>query len=487
MGNEEHAISKAEEILIALGAKPINQATGDDVSGLRGKPTRITEDITHLSLSESEADNWLNSTPKIQATSERRPLDTDSLDTYITLSFPEKEQAIEESAKTVDYPDNPFEVSTMMPDSGILEAGLLESQALYIDSGGHIKASPMPGLSPSEGFAGLRRRRTDVFTPFPNLSPDPVLNVLDIEPDIVVTHQSEIDNLEALQYQTTPSNDTPLPLSSNIPQLKISAQSANAVRIPPAWKKIKTAQKGLRRGKLIALLVCLVLLGSLSALWLTNISQSSSQQAFSQTPGARTPTNPTSVATMPSEETRATSTASTPKAKHTPSATSPPVRATQPPQAKPTSPPASPMVYKYSFESGGTDSWASGKNISSVQNSTTIAKDGSHSLRVTFNSSSSTDYPYAVASNLPGALRAGQTVTAYVYVASGSNVQAKLYIQDQNLTWFDPGWTALDTLPIGSWYQLRFTLPSGAIGSATRVGVQFYGYNTVAYIDVVTW
>lgn len=238
MGNEEQAISKAEEILIALGAKPTNQATGDDMPVLQGKSTRKTEDITDLASAEGEgeADGWLNSAPHRQVPPERHPQDTDSLDSYLALPAPSQEQATQEVEDAGTYPDNPFEISLIVPDRDAFEGESLEEQLRYTGSGGYSKAPPMPGLTPSEGLAGLRRRRTDVFTSYPDPASDPALDISGIQPDVPFEQLDRRDNVPAFSQQTTLPDNQPLP--SDAQQLKLPTQVPASVRIPPGGARV---------------------------------------------------------------------------------------------------------------------------------------------------------------------------------------------------------------------------------------------------------
>ncbi len=127
----------------------------------------------------------------------------------------------------------------------------------------------------------------------------------------------------------------------------------------------------------------------------------------------------------------------------------------------------------FSFEDGTTAGWSShGQGISPVQNSTMFAQDGTHSLEATLNTTSSGDFPYvsvstADATNYP---RAGQTISAYVYIASTApNVNAKLFITDQGYTWHTSDGVALTP---NAWTHLTFLVPAMVTGQPRQIGVQ---------------
>jgi hypothetical protein len=143
-----------------------------------------------------------------------------------------------------------------------------------------------------------------------------------------------------------------------------------------------------------------------------------------------------------------------------------------------------------SFEDG-TDGWAasnaSGNHVSLVQRSTDQHLDGAYSLKVQYNSASADDYPQVVDSNEALMPQGGQTVTAYVYLASGSNARAWLFVQDKSFEWYSGGPGADVPLKTGAWSKLSFTIPASMSGTAARLGVQFYGNNATVYIDSVSW
>ena len=155
-----------------------------------------------------------------------------------------------------------------------------------------------------------------------------------------------------------------------------------------------------------------------------------------------------------------------------------------------TLPPATGPV-RYSFEDGGLDGWSSTGNVASLTNSTAFGgEDGSHALCADFHSSSASDQPYVHVNPSSGGPAAGQRLTAFLYIPSGtgSTVTAKLYVQDPKFTWHSGNPVTVSAR--GSWVQLSFS-PSGYTGSALQLGVQFSetpaDSPTTVCVDAVTW
>ena len=147
----------------------------------------------------------------------------------------------------------------------------------------------------------------------------------------------------------------------------------------------------------------------------------------------------------------------------------------------------------FSFEDGGTDGW-SGRSpaISSVQNSTAFAVNGKHSLQVTLTNVTTGAYPYMAVdlssqTTYPGP---GQTVTAYVYLPTGSvPFTAKLFVVGSDYHWYSN-----DAVPLkpGIWNPLTYTLPASINGIPKQVGIQFDSSASgsasgVVYVDAVSW
>jgi hypothetical protein len=188
--------------------------------------------------------------------------------------------------------------------------------------------------------------------------------------------------------------------------------------------------------------------------------------------------------------------------------TPPPAPTTVPGQPQPTPPggvkptpmptqtgPTS-LYSSFSFEDSGTDGWSGhGSEVSSVQNGTTVAKDGKHSLQISLMNVGTGDFPFVSAgqSNLASYPQAGQTITIYVYVPATNaavNLGAKIFVMDGQYHWFDPD--AMTQLKPGQWNQLTFTLPAISSGQLRQLGIQFNNLgtsllSTSVFIDAVSW
>ncbi|GHO62068.1 hypothetical protein KSC_009600 [Ktedonobacter sp. SOSP1-52] len=152
-----------------------------------------------------------------------------------------------------------------------------------------------------------------------------------------------------------------------------------------------------------------------------------------------------------------------------------------------TSTPTPVIHYNYSFEDGQNDGWEPQVSPGlKIENSTKMAKNGAHSLLITFNNKAKSTYPHLSAAISTNAPHAYQTVYAYVYVASGKNVQGKIYMLDHNFKGYYPG-IYLSYLTTGTWHRLSYILPSGFQGTATRIGLEFTGTNAIVYIDAIYW
>src|SRR5579859_5004966 len=85
---------------------------------------------------------------------------------------------------------------------------------------------------------------------------------------------------------------------------------------------------------------------------------------------------------------------------------------------------------RFSFEDGGTDGWGGAGHVTSLAGSGAQAHDGARSLQVGLHSTGSGDLPdVGVSVSGASAPASGQTLTLWVFVASGS-VQGKLFVQD---------------------------------------------------------
>ncbi len=151
------------------------------------------------------------------------------------------------------------------------------------------------------------------------------------------------------------------------------------------------------------------------------------------------------------------------------------------------------QYHSFSFEDGTTSGWSGhGKELVNVQNSTTLALDGKHSLQVTLANVISGDYPYVAAnrSSLGNYPKAGQTITAYVYLPSNSiSLSAKVFLMDSNYQWSSNIMIRLDP---GVWNRLSYTVPANFTGQPRQLGIQFTTSVDVpmsgdVYIDAVSW
>lgn len=145
----------------------------------------------------------------------------------------------------------------------------------------------------------------------------------------------------------------------------------------------------------------------------------------------------------------------------------------------------------YSFENGGLDGWtANGQGITNLQNSTSVALDGSHALMVTLSDSSSSDYPYISVNtdSMSSPPQAGQTISAYVYLPSNSvSLTARLFAADQQYHWSS---NAVVKLQAGVWTHLTYLVPANTV--LHQLGIQFNsstssGISTNVYIDAIGW
>ncbi len=145
----------------------------------------------------------------------------------------------------------------------------------------------------------------------------------------------------------------------------------------------------------------------------------------------------------------------------------------------------------FSFEDGGTDGWQQhGNGIFNVQNSATIAAQGSHSLQLTLANKSGQDFPYISVPAGGGSTfpHQGQTVYAYLYVNSNAvTVNAKLILVDNQNHWKVQDAVALQP---GTWTKLSFTVPPNF--NVQQIGIQFNapagsGVGADVNIDAVGW
>lgn len=165
--------------------------------------------------------------------------------------------------------------------------------------------------------------------------------------------------------------------------------------------------------------------------------------------------------------------------------------AQNPPTTAPTMTANGPVVF--SFEDGSTSGWsAHGQGITALQNSTSLAFDGTHSLQVTLSNSSGKDFPYIAVStgDQANAPQAGQTLTMYLYLASNSvDITGKLFVVDNNYQWSTGN---PQQLTPGTWAKLSYVLPTTMNGKPRQIGVQLNNpagsnISCSVYVDAVGW
>lgn len=166
-----------------------------------------------------------------------------------------------------------------------------------------------------------------------------------------------------------------------------------------------------------------------------------------------------------------------------------------------TTPPMATMTYPtptktvspneaFSFEDGTSDGWADGGGTPLV-NTTAQAFDGTHSLQYTLPDASETDMPFIAvdASKMPTTPKAGQTLTAYLYVANpNAIINAKIFVANPQHAWL---FANSITLTPGHWNKVWFGLPETFSNNVAQVGLQFFtsspGVSTTIYLDSVSW
>jgi hypothetical protein len=145
----------------------------------------------------------------------------------------------------------------------------------------------------------------------------------------------------------------------------------------------------------------------------------------------------------------------------------------------------------FSFEDGGTDGW-SGHSMVNIQNSTNVALAGTHALHVTVSNISRRDFPYVSVSTSTRSSypRAGQTITAYIYLpANVGSLMAKVFVMASNYQWYSGSMVPLTP---GTWNRLAYALPAAINEPLRQIGIQFNGttdrgISSDMYIDAITW
>lgn len=200
----------------------------------------------------------------------------------------------------------------------------------------------------------------------------------------------------------------------------------------------------------------------------------------------------TSVTMSATSQNRASS--PTPSTSATPSVTSTkpptlritPVTGAQPGATRP-APTVVPPLAKFSFEDGTTSGWSGYGGVDSVQNSTNLARDGSHSLLVIISQQNNGPYISVKRGTATSFPQPGQTLTFYIYLpAQLAGATTKWLVKDSQGGWYYPNET---TIPIESWTRVQYTIPSSLAGPVQEIGIVFYGIKTSGslYIDAVAW
>jgi hypothetical protein len=158
-------------------------------------------------------------------------------------------------------------------------------------------------------------------------------------------------------------------------------------------------------------------------------------------------------------------------------------------------PPAPPLPQGvrplFSFEDGGLDGWSAfGNGITQPVNTTQQAFSGTHALALTLDNASENDLPYITVGvdNLPAVPKAGQMLTAYIYVANKEAlVTAKIFVGDITHAWHFAGST---TLTPGQWNKVWYALPMNFSAPVNQIGIQFStlrpGMSSEVYVDAIT-
>lgn len=140
----------------------------------------------------------------------------------------------------------------------------------------------------------------------------------------------------------------------------------------------------------------------------------------------------------------------------------------------------------FSFEDGETDGWQADSAQATVQNSTSVARDGIHALQVDLADPSARPSISVSGSSIAN-VKQFPHLTAQVYGPSGTaTVTAQLYVQDSigPVLYSKPV-----TLTAASWNALSFNVPL-TLGKVSKLGVKFSGTDKTAstvYVDAVSW
>jgi len=142
----------------------------------------------------------------------------------------------------------------------------------------------------------------------------------------------------------------------------------------------------------------------------------------------------------------------------------------------------------YDFESG-TRGWEAAERVSKLWSAANVRSGGRRSLGVWADGVSKQKPGYARV-RPPRTLRPGSVVSARVYVGAGSNVVARLYVQDGKWRWV--AGSPMVSVPGRKWTRVAVQVPKGMSGSVLHLGVQLMAgggssYTGAVYIDDVRW
>lgn len=140
----------------------------------------------------------------------------------------------------------------------------------------------------------------------------------------------------------------------------------------------------------------------------------------------------------------------------------------------------------FSFEDGEVDGWQGDNAQASVQNSTTVARDGIHSLQVDL-TNPGTKPSISVSGSAIENLKQFPHLTAQVYGPAGTTaITAQLFVQDSlGLVLYSKP----VTLTAQSWNLLSFNVPP-TLGKTSKLGIKFSSTDQTAstvYVDAVSW
>ena len=146
----------------------------------------------------------------------------------------------------------------------------------------------------------------------------------------------------------------------------------------------------------------------------------------------------------------------------------------------------------FSFEDGTTDGWyVTGAGITQPVNTTALAFDGTHSLQFTLMNANEDDTPFIAvdANKISTPPKAGQTLTAYLYVTNQSAlVNAKIFVANPQGAWL---FANSITLTPGHWNKIWLGMPDTLSDQVAQVGIQFFtsspGLSTSVYLDGIGW